>query len=111
MARTGGSLRLSTLTGGEKVFALNYQHVGTALSTVDDIGYATYRTAGSAQQSTALNLQVDGNGAADGGFTTLVFEPVHNTDRADCKNGGYTRFMYPVYRNQGDCVSDHVGRR
>src|SRR3712207_6864205 len=59
----------------------SYDHIGTALADVDDIAYNTYRTAGSAQQVAALNLQVDYNGAAAGGFTTLVFEPVYNTNQ------------------------------
>jgi hypothetical protein len=74
-----GSLQLSTATGSEKVFLFGYDHVGTALDEIGSISYQTYRSAGSAQQVAALNLQVDHNGAAAGGFTTLVFEPVYNT--------------------------------
>ncbi|QYG94718.1 hypothetical protein HC251_21295 [Iamia sp. SCSIO 61187] len=73
-----GSLQLTTVTGSEKVFLFNYDHIGTDLGDVDDISYSTYRQAGSAQQVAALNLQVDYNGAAAGGFTTLVYEPVYN---------------------------------
>jgi hypothetical protein len=73
-----GSLQLTTVTGSEKVFLFNYDHVGTAIGDVDDISYSTYRESGSAQQVAALNLQVDYNGAAAGGFTTLVYEPVYN---------------------------------
>lgn len=76
-----GSLELTTPTGADKITAFNYDHVGTALSAVNAIGYSTYRSAGSAQQDAALNLEVDVNGAAPGGFTTLVFEPVYNTDQ------------------------------
>jgi hypothetical protein len=82
-----GSLRLTTVTGSEKVFLFNYDHVGTALADINEIGYATYRSAGSGQQVTALNIQVDYNGDADGGFTTLVFEPVYNTDQGAVING------------------------
>ena len=75
-----GSLQLSTATGGEKVFLLNYDHVGTKLADVDGISYSTYRTAGDAQQDAALNAVIDFNGpAVGGGFSTLVFEPVYNT--------------------------------
>lgn len=74
-----GSLRLTTATSSEKVFLFNYDHAGDKLSTIDAISYATYRIAGSAQQVTALNIQIDYNGAAPGGFATLVFEPVYNT--------------------------------
>ena len=34
-----------------------------------------------------LNLVVDFNGAAEGGFTTLVFEPVYNLDQQGVVNG------------------------
>lgn len=77
-----GSLQLTTATGDEKVFLFNYEHVGTKLADVDDIAYSTYRTTGSAQQVAALNVIIDFNGpAVDGGFSTLVFEPVYNTDQ------------------------------
>ena len=82
-----GSLQLTTATGAEKVFLFNYDHVGTPLGDVDDISYSTYRQAGSAQQVAALNLQVDYNGDAPGGFTTLVFEPVYNTDQGAVVTG------------------------
>ena len=36
---------------------------------------------------TALNIQVDYNGDAEGGFTTLVFEPVYNTSQGAVLNG------------------------
>ncbi len=82
-----GSLRLTTNTGSEKVFLFNYDHVGKNISTVDAIKYSTYRSAGSAQQVTALNMQIDYNGAADGGFATLVFEPVYNTAQGAVVSG------------------------
>lgn len=76
-----GSLELSTPTGADKIYAFNYDYVGKRLSDVTAMGYSTYRSQGSAQQLTAINLQVDVNGEAEGGFTTLVFEPVYNTDQ------------------------------
>lgn len=74
-----GSYELVTPTGADKATLFNFDHVGTSLADIDKIGYSTYRTAGSLQQVAALNIQVDINGAAPGGFTTLVFEPVYNT--------------------------------
>jgi hypothetical protein len=75
-----GSFQTTTATGAEKVFLFNYEHIGTDLADVDDIGYSTYRTAGSGSQLPGLNLQVDYNGPdVAGGFTTLVFEPIYNT--------------------------------
>ena len=82
-----GSIELVTPTGADKVYLFNFEQVGTTLSTVDAIGYSTYRTAGSAQQVAAINIQVDVNGAAPGGFTTLVFEPVYNTDQGSVVSG------------------------
>jgi hypothetical protein len=84
-----GSFQTTTVTGTEKVFLFNYDHVGTALGDVDDIGYSTYRTASAGQQNTGLNLQVDYNGAAAGGFTTLVFEPIYNPTQGAVVNGAW----------------------
>lgn len=77
-----GSLQTTTPTGADKVFLFNYDHVGTPLSSINALGYATYRAASTADndaQLPAINIQVDVNGADPGGFTTLVFEPVYNT--------------------------------
>ncbi|HEX8147978.1 MAG TPA: hypothetical protein VF591_12430 [Pyrinomonadaceae bacterium] len=82
-----GSYELSTPTGADKATLFNFEHVNTNLSDIDRIGYSTYRTAGSAQQVAALNIQVDINGAAPGGFTTLVFEPVYNTAQGAVVSG------------------------
>jgi hypothetical protein len=83
-----GSLETATPTGADKVYLFNYDHVGTKLTDIDKIGYATYRTSGaSANQVPAINIQVDVNGAAPGGFTTLVFEPVYNTNQGIVQDG------------------------
>jgi hypothetical protein len=82
-----GSYQLQTPGGSDKVYPLNFDHVGAPLSSVNALGYSTYRTAGSAQQVAAINLQVDINGAAPGGFTTLVFEPVYNTNQGAVVDG------------------------
>ena len=75
-----GSLGFATPGSGDKVFLFNYDYVGTRLDALTALSYATYRSGGvSAVQVPALNIQADYNGAADGGFTTLVFEPVYNT--------------------------------
>jgi hypothetical protein len=79
-----GSFETTTPTAADKVTLFNFQHVGTALSDIDALGYATYRAANPADndlQLPAINIQVDVNGAAPGGFTTLVFEPVYNTNQ------------------------------
>ena len=81
-----GSFEMSTPASGDKGWLFNYDHVGAELADVDAISYSTYRSAGSLQQVAALNLQVDVNGAAPGGFTTLVFEPVYNTGQGAVVN-------------------------
>ena len=82
-----GSFELITATGAEKGFLFNFDHVGTPLSQINEIGYSTYRTAGSAQQVAALNMVIDFNGATTVGFTTLVFEPVYNTAQGAVVSG------------------------
>lgn len=77
-----GSFETVTPTGADKVTLFNFDHVGTPLAEIDRMGYATYRAANPADndlQLPAINIQVDVNGTAPGGFTTLVFEPVYNT--------------------------------
>ncbi len=82
-----GSYEIVTPAGADKATLFNFDHVGTPLADIDKIGYSTYRTAGSAQQVAALNIQVDINGDAPGGFTTLVFEPVYNTAQGAVVSG------------------------
>jgi hypothetical protein len=83
-----GSLELKTTTGNDKVFLFNYDHVGTELADINKISYSTYRETGNNQQVAALNIQVDFNGPnVAGGFTTLVFEPVYNTDQGPVVSG------------------------
>lgn len=88
LAKIGsGSLKLTTATGSEKVFLFNYDYAGTPIAGITEIGYSTYRTAGSGDQVTALNMQIDYNGAAPGGFATLVYEPVYNSAPGSVVNG------------------------
>jgi hypothetical protein len=82
-----GSLTLGTPTGADKVTAFNYTHVGTKLAAIDAMGYSTYRSAGTLQQVASINMEVDFNGPATGGFTTLVFEPVYNTAQGAVVSG------------------------
>jgi hypothetical protein len=75
-----GSFETVTPTGDDKVTLFNFDHIGTKLADIDKISYATYRDSGaSPNQVPSINIQVDVNGDAAGGFTTLVFEPVYNT--------------------------------
>jgi hypothetical protein len=80
-----GSLSLRTPANNDKVYLFNYDHIGTPLSSINAISYSTYRDATSTAipvQAPALNIEVDYNGPnVAGGFTTLVFEPVYNTNQ------------------------------
>jgi len=87
-----GSFEITTPTSADKATLFNFDHVGTNLSGIDAISYSTYRTAGSLQQVAALNIQVDVNGAAAGGFTTLVFEPVYNTAQGAVVSGAWQQW-------------------
>ena len=82
-----GSYEMVTPTGADKATLFNFDHVGTSLADVNKIGYSTYRSTGTLQQVAALNIQVDINGDAPGGFTTLVFEPVYNTGQGAVVSG------------------------
>lgn len=97
-----GSLELSTPLPTDKVSLFNFDHIGTPLSSISGMGYATYRDPSSTaapNQVPSINIQVDANGpSVPGGFTTLVFEPVYNTSQGpivpgtwqtwDAYNGG-----------------------
>jgi hypothetical protein len=78
-----GSLEMQTPLPTDKVTLFNYDHIGTRLQDITSIGYSTYRDPTSVTthpaQVPSINIQVDINGGALGGFTTLVFEPVYNT--------------------------------
>jgi hypothetical protein len=82
-----GSVELNTFLSTDKVQLFNYDWIGKPLSSIDAIGYATYRETGNAQQVAAINVEVDVNGTDPGGFTTLVFEPVYNTDQGPVASG------------------------
>ncbi|MFN2414582.1 MAG: thrombospondin type 3 repeat-containing protein [Pyrinomonadaceae bacterium] len=87
-----GSLSLQTPgippNTSDKVYLYNYDHIGTALSSINAISYSTYRTAGAGQQVTAINIAIDINGGTlnPGEFATLVFEPVYNTAQGPVQN-------------------------
>lgn len=83
-----GSFQTITPTGADKATLFNYNHIGTQLADIDAISYSTYRTSGeSLIQVPSINLEIDYNGAAPGGFATLVFEPVYNTSQGVVQDG------------------------
>jgi hypothetical protein len=111
-----GSLNLVTPTGADKVYLFNYDHLGTPLSAIDALSYSTYRDSGAnPNQVPAINVEVDSNGAAPGGYTVLVFEPVYNTDQGavqddmwqdwDAYDGGQARWWSSRAIN-GVCAFD-----
>jgi hypothetical protein len=78
------SLKLNTPDGNDKA---QYAHAANnvLLSGVNDISYYAYRSSASATipgQAPAVNLTIDFNGAATGGFATLVYEPIYQTGGA-----------------------------
>ena len=94
-----GSISLTTPTPADKVQLFNFDHIGTKLADVRSMSYSTYRTTGTAEQVTAINVVIDFDGPGTAtGFSTLVFEPVYNPDQGavvssqwqnwDAYNGG-----------------------
>jgi hypothetical protein len=85
-----GSFETTTPLATDKGTLFNFDHVGTKLTDITAIGYSTYRDPAStatAGQLPSINIQVDANGAAPGGFTTLVFEPIYNPDQGAVQTG------------------------
>ena len=80
-----GSLQMTTTDAfgstQAKAQLFNYSYIGTPLADFA-ISYSAYRSSSSTNnvgQTILLNLEVDVNGAAAGGFTTLVFEPLYQS--------------------------------
>ena len=78
------ALKLDTPAGNDKA---QYAHSAdkALLNEINDISYYAYRSSASttiAGQAPAVNLTIDFNGAADGGFATLVYEPIYQTGGA-----------------------------
>jgi hypothetical protein len=76
-----GSLELTTdATTAAKADYFTFAHAGTILADVNDLSYWTFQAADVQPPHAAVSyqLQIDTNGAATGGFTTLVYEPYQN---------------------------------
>ena len=79
-----GALQLFTPASNDKANLMRVPTAAVPLSALRDASYWTFRSAlstGDVRQTPAINVQIDFNGAATGGFSTLVFEPVYNTDQ------------------------------
>ena len=76
-----GALELTTdSTTAAKADYFTFDHAGTALTDVNNLSYWTYQAPRPQPPVAApsYQLQIDTNGAAEGGFTTLVYEPYWN---------------------------------
>lgn len=73
-----GSLLLTTLLNGEKVFLYNFDHHGKKLSDIGTISYSTYRIAVAQPQAVAaIHVVIEFDVAGGKDTATLVFEPVY----------------------------------
>ena len=86
-----GSFQMGTVLATDKGTLFNYNHVGTRLTDISAISYSTYRDPAStapAVQLPSVNIEVDYNGpGVDGGYTSLVFEPVYNPTQGAIQSG------------------------
>jgi hypothetical protein len=87
-----GSFEMGTPTVADKGTLFNYDHIGTRLTDITAISYATYREPSSSPTSPSyqlpsINIEVDYNGPDAGGYTSLVFEPVYNVDPTSIESG------------------------
>ncbi|MDB4893021.1 MAG: hypothetical protein JWL61_4876 [Gemmatimonadetes bacterium] len=72
-----GSFQSQLPLSTQKLTLFNYDHVGTALSSITGLSYATYKNTGGSFPFPSINIQIDINGGTlnPGEFRTLVFEP------------------------------------
>lgn len=98
-----GSFQSQLLLGSEKLTLFNYDHIGTALSSITALSYSTYKNVGSSFPFPSINIQIDINGGTlnSGEFRTLVFEPYYQPgfvdavgvwELRDAYNGGNARW-------------------
>jgi len=72
-----GSFQSQLTLSTEKLTLFNYDHIGTPLTSITGLSYATYKNVGSSFPFPSINIQIDINGGTlnPGEFRTLVFEP------------------------------------
>ena len=98
-APTGGgkaAFRLSTPLGTDKA-SYAAPVTGTAAKPlaawIPTAAYSAFKVeGGAANQFPSLQLVVDFNGAAEGGFSTLTYEPVYNLDTDSLEPGQWNRY-------------------
>jgi hypothetical protein len=98
-----GSFQSQLALSTQKLTLFNYDHVGTALTDITALSYATYKNPGSSLPLPSINIQIDINGGTliPGEFRTLVFEPYVQPgymegagvwESRDAYNGGTARW-------------------
>lgn len=93
-----GSLELKTpaLDTGAKAGLYTHTMLGAPLRKVYTLQYWTYQAVtvppSPPHADASFQLQIDVNGAAAGGFTTLVFEPYWNTQQGPIVTGAWQKW-------------------
>lgn len=115
-----GSLELTTADSTGKQQHLETQQLGSSISSVDAMGYSTYRHSDSTAAShlvPAINMEIFTNASGPNtGYSTLVFEPVYQSGGAaavqpdqwqswDAYNGG-NAIWWSSRSIPGVCASD-----
>lgn len=78
-ASAPGGAALQLTTDGTNAARAQYMHAASgSLSSVTELSYQTKQNSGPPEAAPSYQLVVDLNGAAAGGFTTLVYEPYWN---------------------------------
>lgn len=78
-ATAPGGAALQLTTDGTNAARAQYVHAASgSLASVTELSYQTKQNSGPAVAAPSYQLMVDLNGAATGGFTTLVYEPYWN---------------------------------
>ena len=87
-----GALQLNTPGGSDKAELTTMTVAGAPLSILSNAAYRTFRDSSSTSnpvQTAAIKVTIDFNGAADGGYAVIVFEPIYNTDQAAVVAGAW----------------------
>ena len=78
----GRHLQLSTPGGNDKAGAYEYNNRGNSLSSISNLSYSYLVTANPSATpgpdwAPSLNVEIDTNGPATGGYAVLVYEPLY----------------------------------
>ena len=92
-----GGFETSTPDASAKVWLFNYDHVGTALSSITGLSYSTYKSVGAtspAFPSINIEVDIDGGSLGVGEFRTFVYEPYVNAGFVNSTGLWETRDAY-----------------